>query len=383
MSDAVVIGAGVVGASVAYRLAKAGLGVTVLESTLVGGGTSGCSFAWLNAGNKPPKAYHDLNVAGMRAHAQLADDFGETPWLHGGGHVEWYLTEAAQRSQRAKIEQLQAWGYPVEWITAADLAALEPDLNLAAVGDAPIAYFAHEGWVDAVPYAQAMMSAAVRLGAVLRIGARVERVQTARWPGEGRYHSGRRALPRRRGRQLRRALVRSRGRAGRRHHAAHADPRDAGLHPSRSAPTSNGFCAGRVSTSGRTAAVGSCCTAAMPTRPSRMARSRAPVCPSSTTSCGGWRRSCPARAAPTPRRSGRPCARSRRRPLDGRSGSRPGRLLRRRDPQRRDPVAVPQPPGSRGDCAQPDHAGACAVPPEPFPGPPDGSADARLSTSTG
>jgi glycine/D-amino acid oxidase-like deaminating enzyme len=179
MSDAVVIGAGVMGASVAYRLAKAGVRVTVLESTLVGGGTSGCSFAWLNAGNKPPKAYHDLNVAGMRAHAQLTDDFGSTPWLHGGGHVEWYITEAAQRTQRTKIEQLRAWDYPVEWITSADLTELEPDLNRAAIGDAPIAYFPREGWVEAVPYAQAMLSAAVRLGAVLLTGARVESVQTS------------------------------------------------------------------------------------------------------------------------------------------------------------------------------------------------------------
>ena len=89
MINTIVIGAGVMGASVAYRLAQAGAAVTVLEAARIGGGTSGISFAWTNAHKKPPKPYHDLNVAGMKAHAALADEFGATPWWHGGGSLEW------------------------------------------------------------------------------------------------------------------------------------------------------------------------------------------------------------------------------------------------------------------------------------------------------
>jgi len=74
MIRTIVIGAGVMGASVAYRLAQAGASVTVLEATRIGGGTSGISFAWTNAHKKPPKPYHDLNVAGMKAHAALAEE---------------------------------------------------------------------------------------------------------------------------------------------------------------------------------------------------------------------------------------------------------------------------------------------------------------------
>jgi len=71
MVKTIVIGAGVMGASVAYRLAQAGAAVTVLEATRIGGGTSGISFAWTNAHKKPPKPYHDLNVAGMKAHGSM------------------------------------------------------------------------------------------------------------------------------------------------------------------------------------------------------------------------------------------------------------------------------------------------------------------------
>ena len=173
MIKTIVIGAGVMGASVAYRLAQAGAAVTVLEATRVGGGTSGISFAWTNAHKKPPKPYHDLNVAGMRAHAELADEFGATPWWHGGGSLEWEA-EPDRTAQRENIEQLRSWGYAAEWITLRQLQELEPDIDPASIGDAPVAFFPEEGWLDPVVYAHAMLSVArLRHGAKVICGARV------------------------------------------------------------------------------------------------------------------------------------------------------------------------------------------------------------------
>jgi glycine/D-amino acid oxidase-like deaminating enzyme len=173
MTKILVIGAGVMGASVAYRMAQAGADVTVLEATRPGGGTSGISFAWTNAHRKPPKPYHDLNVAGMKAHAALRDEFGATPWWHGGGSLEWEA-ESGLAAQRENVEQLLSWGYAAEWIDQRQLLDLEPDIDLAAVGDAPIAYFPDEGWLDPVVYGHAMLSTARRRhGAKVILGARV------------------------------------------------------------------------------------------------------------------------------------------------------------------------------------------------------------------
>src|SRR5438132_1333478 len=158
----IVIGAGVMGASVAYRLAQAGADVTVLEATRIGGGTSGCSFAWTNGHKKPPRPYHDLNVGGMKAHAALKDEFGATPWWHGGGSLEWEL-ESDRADQRTNVEQLRAWGYAAEWIDLKQVQELEPDINPAVIGDAPVAYFPEEGWLDPVVYVHAMLAAAGRL----------------------------------------------------------------------------------------------------------------------------------------------------------------------------------------------------------------------------
>jgi glycine/D-amino acid oxidase-like deaminating enzyme len=176
--DIIVIGAGVIGAAVAFRLAQAGARVTVLEATdRIGQGTSGRSFAWTNSNEKTPRLYHDLNVAGMQAHAALRDEFGALPWWHGGGSIDWYVSEAEQAAQRARVERLRAWGYGAEWITLAELHELEPGLDGAAVGDAPIAYYPDEGWLDPIPYIHAMLEAARRAGAVVRIETRVEQVQ--------------------------------------------------------------------------------------------------------------------------------------------------------------------------------------------------------------
>jgi glycine/D-amino acid oxidase-like deaminating enzyme len=164
MPRLIVIGAGVMGASVAWRAAQAGAEVTVLEAGRIGGGTSGCSFAWTNSNDKTPRAYHDLNVAGMKAHAALAEELGGTPWWHGGGSVEWRAPEDL-RAQEAKVERLRAWSYAAEWITPRQLQELEPDIDPAGVGDAPIAYYPDEGWLDPVVYIGAMLGAARDRGA--------------------------------------------------------------------------------------------------------------------------------------------------------------------------------------------------------------------------
>ncbi len=173
MTKIIVIGAGVVGASVAFRLAQAGAEVLVLDANRPGGGTSGISYAWTNAHRKPPYPYHVLNVNGMKLHAGLREELGATPWWHGGGSLEWTEPERWD-SFAANIAQLRGWGYAAESITPAEVAELEPDIDLALLGDAPVAFFPDEGWCDPVVYIQAMLSLATRRhGARVVLGARV------------------------------------------------------------------------------------------------------------------------------------------------------------------------------------------------------------------
>ena len=115
-ADVLVIGAGCVGANVAYRLAERGAAVTVLDAVAPGAGASGASFAWTNSFTKTPRGYHDLNVAGMEEHAALAKELGGA-WLHQDGALAWEENPAAVAHLAEAADRLAGWGYAVERIS--------------------------------------------------------------------------------------------------------------------------------------------------------------------------------------------------------------------------------------------------------------------------
>src|SRR5258706_10618521 len=116
MRRVVVIGAGVVGASVAFRLAKAGADVTVLEAARPAAGTSSNSFAWVNANDKPPDAYFALNHEGVNEHYQLTEELGGD-WFHQSGNVEIAIDPAHRADLRRRLSLLGSDGYAAEPIS--------------------------------------------------------------------------------------------------------------------------------------------------------------------------------------------------------------------------------------------------------------------------
>jgi glycine/D-amino acid oxidase-like deaminating enzyme len=171
----VVIGAGMVGANVGYRLAQAGADVTLVDAGQPGRGTSGSSFAWLNAFSKQPRDYFDLNVASMQEHLDLQDELGGGEWLTFEGNLLWGADTEKRSELRTAAERLNSWGYAAELLTPAQARALEPDLRFDV--DDEIIYVPREGWVSALPLIHALLRAAVALGAELRTLAKIARIE--------------------------------------------------------------------------------------------------------------------------------------------------------------------------------------------------------------
>jgi glycine/D-amino acid oxidase-like deaminating enzyme len=182
----VVVGAGSVGANVAYRLAQRGARVTVLDAGAPGGGTSGASFAWTNSFGKTPRDYHDLNVASMEEHTALAKEL-EGGWLHQHGGLAWAEAPAERARLDDAVTRLTDWGYGIERIPASQARELEPDLHISD-GVQEAVWTPGEGYVEVVPFVGALLAHAVRHGArvmpgqrvtgVLRSGSRVRGVVT-------------------------------------------------------------------------------------------------------------------------------------------------------------------------------------------------------------
>ncbi len=144
----VVVGAGVYGAAVAAALTRRGARVAVVDAGAPGGGTSGATFSWLNSCGKEPRAYHELNVAGMAAHRKLAAQTTNGDWYHDGGNLEWADDGAARADLRAKVAGVLDYGYDARWLTRAETLRLEPDIDPAALPADEIAYFPDEGWIE-------------------------------------------------------------------------------------------------------------------------------------------------------------------------------------------------------------------------------------------
>ncbi|ONI81273.1 FAD-dependent oxidoreductase [Actinosynnema sp. ALI-1.44] len=171
----VVIGAGVYGAAVSASLVRRGAGVTVVDSGPPGGGTSGATFSWVNSCGKQPRAYHDLNVAGMRAHRETGGD-----WFHDGGNLEW-ADDTGIEWLRHKVAGLVEYGYPARWLDKADALRLEPDIDPAVLPDGEIAYFPGEGWVEPTRMIAHLLSGIeVIRDAVVGVAVRGGRVSSVR-----------------------------------------------------------------------------------------------------------------------------------------------------------------------------------------------------------
>ncbi len=77
--EVIVIGAGIIGASIAWHLAKAGAQVTVIADSGAGGVATPNSFAWINASWGNPEIYFRLRTRAMAEWTRLAKDLPGLP----------------------------------------------------------------------------------------------------------------------------------------------------------------------------------------------------------------------------------------------------------------------------------------------------------------
>lgn len=166
-TDILIIGGGIIGAATAYHLSQRGAKVTLVEAALPGHGTSANSFAWLNSANKPPRPYHDLNVAGIAEHKALASTFPAAPWLYPVGGLSWSLHAAGQDELREQATRQAGWGYRTEAITIAQAQELEPGLALDPDRVPEVWYSPDEGWADVPLLIDHLLRAAMQAGATV------------------------------------------------------------------------------------------------------------------------------------------------------------------------------------------------------------------------
>ena len=173
----VVIGAGLVGLSVAYELAKRGADVHVLEAY-----DSAASPSWMGAGRLSPFTESDggeeeeLFLATALGTYQvfvkeLHKRTGVDPYLRIDGIVEVAHDEAHAARLRARADSLVARGIHAHWLDADEVRRIEPWLGPATLGASLIE---DEGQIDTRELGHALRLACVDAG--VRLEERAGRV---------------------------------------------------------------------------------------------------------------------------------------------------------------------------------------------------------------
>lgn len=156
----VVVGAGIIGASIAWHLAKAGADVTVLEAAQAGGVATAASFAWLNASWGNPEPYFHLRQRSLREWTRLAGEVPGLPLAWTGG----LCLDMADAEREAYRKLHAAWGYDIRPIGRDEAARLEP--NVRNLPEEAL-FAAEEGMAEPVAAARSLLADAQRHGARL------------------------------------------------------------------------------------------------------------------------------------------------------------------------------------------------------------------------
>ncbi|WP_210604202.1 NAD(P)/FAD-dependent oxidoreductase [Brevibacterium oceani] len=136
----IVIGAGIIGVSLADALVKRGQSVKLLDFGEPAGGTSEVSYGWINSHRKHPIAYHRLNVEGLRRWQEIAQDDPQSVTF--AGHVEFADDEEHRQTLTERVERLILLGYPAAWV---DTSEAEKLTGLQVPASAIAAVFEAEG----------------------------------------------------------------------------------------------------------------------------------------------------------------------------------------------------------------------------------------------
>jgi glycine oxidase len=179
--DVIVVGAGAIGTSIAYQLAKAGVTVTVFDRGQVGRAATGASAGMLqiNPDRTTPIALSTLEQESARLVPALAAELRERTGIDIGYRSAALLHLALREEEEAPLRAHRAWqadhGVAVAWLDRTAALDLEPRLNpdvRAAL------YYPNDHQLMPLVFAQALARAAVDLGAMVREGTGVDQFLT-------------------------------------------------------------------------------------------------------------------------------------------------------------------------------------------------------------
>ncbi len=157
--DIVVIGAGIIGASIAYHLAKRGADVVILDRNGPAAEATGKSFAWINANHTTDDDYHRLRYQSLAEYHRLDQELNGALGVQWGGAL---CFDVDSEAQDRRLERFRALGYPVEAVSHNQFSDLEPNYHSPPKHALRSAL---EGCIEPIKANAALIEAAASFGA--------------------------------------------------------------------------------------------------------------------------------------------------------------------------------------------------------------------------
>jgi len=174
-----IVGAGIIGASIAHHLARRGAAVTLIDRVGPAAEASGRSFGWINASYGNPEAYFRLRFQSLLEYRRLESETGGALEVQWGGSLRWEPEEGFLADYLASHG---AWGYGLRRVDRDAFRVMEPQV---AHPPEMAVFAAQEGSLDASRATRALLASAERHGAEVRTACEVAeiRVQDGRISG--------------------------------------------------------------------------------------------------------------------------------------------------------------------------------------------------------
>ncbi|MBF8266585.1 MAG: Glycine oxidase ThiO [Dehalococcoidia bacterium] len=166
----IIIGGGVIGCSVAYHLAGAGLRVTVVERGRVGGGASGVAAGMVAPLSETPSPGHHLKLAleSCALHLELLPRLQEESGIDveylPSGILHLAFTPEDEDRLRARMEWQEPLGMGVQWLSSQEARLVEPALGEEVTG---ALLSPREGHLNSGRLVRALAQGAARRGAAI------------------------------------------------------------------------------------------------------------------------------------------------------------------------------------------------------------------------
>ncbi|WP_432572868.1 NAD(P)/FAD-dependent oxidoreductase [Kineococcus sp. SYSU DK005] len=141
----VVVGGGVLGASTAAHLARAGARVDLVTEAEVASGASGRSLSWLNSAGARTDAYHLLRTVGIDRYRTFLARTGLGDRVRFDGGLTWAGPGESHKERHAHELSI---GYDSVWLSPGEVAAWTPGVDAAAIAQEGAVFNPGEGWVD-------------------------------------------------------------------------------------------------------------------------------------------------------------------------------------------------------------------------------------------